>query len=102
MQATLKGNLSLRHGDKILQLKDVLVVPEFVKYIISVGRLSNGGNKIAFQDGDLVIEEPGGNAIVIQQMSQRIVTTLMHQWYSNRTKHMLARQHHLTKKARTK
>jgi hypothetical protein len=67
LNATKRGDLNLKCGANVMKLVDVQVVPGFIKNIISLGKLSKGGNKISFEGTKLVIENPQGKRIVVEQ-----------------------------------
>jgi transposase InsO family protein len=67
MQATKKGTLYLKKDNTILKLEDTLMIPNFSKNIISVGRLTKAGNKIYFEGPNLIIENPLGGKITVQR-----------------------------------
>jgi hypothetical protein len=67
LKATMTGDLTINCGDKAMSLKDVQVVPGFIKNIISLGKLSKEGNKIMFDGTTLIIENPKGDRLEVEQ-----------------------------------
>jgi Reverse transcriptase (RNA-dependent DNA polymerase)/gag-polypeptide of LTR copia-type/Zinc knuckle len=68
LRATKQGTLQLKNKEgNLIQLEDVQVVPGFIKNIISLGKLSRSGNKISFSDTKLVIKNPQGLTIEVEQ-----------------------------------
>ena len=75
MRATKRGTQYIRIGHDVLALKNVQVVPGFVKNIISLGKLAEAGNKISITSGSLYIENPSGKVIKVVKDSD---TSLFH------------------------
>ncbi|MFM8622139.1 MAG: reverse transcriptase domain-containing protein, partial [Holophagaceae bacterium] len=68
LNATKQGSLVLKCGsENTLKLDGVQVVPGMIKRIISIGRLSKNGNKISMDGTKMVIENPQGTKIVVEQ-----------------------------------
>lgn len=71
MEATLEGTLYLETKEKILiRLEQVKVVPGIAKDIISIGQLVKAGNNVEMGRGQMLIRNPSGGKILIEQRDQ--------------------------------
>lgn len=75
MRATKRGTQYIRIGHDVLALKNVQVVPGFVKNIISLGKLAEAGNMISITSDCLYIENPSGKRIRVDKDTD---TSLFH------------------------
>jgi hypothetical protein len=67
MESSKSGTMYLKSDDSLLKLEDTLVVPGFAKNIISVGRLIKAGNKVYTEGTSMIIENPHGGKITVEQ-----------------------------------
>jgi hypothetical protein len=71
MQTTSEGTLYLETRDKVkIRLDQVKVVPGIAKDIISIGQLVKAGNKVEMDRGHMLLRNPSGNKILIEQRDQ--------------------------------
>jgi hypothetical protein len=68
MKATKEGSLYLETEEKVIvRLDNVKVIPGIAKRIVSVGCLTKNGNKVEIANDQMILRNPTGSKILIEQ-----------------------------------
>ena len=69
LKATAIGDVCLeqKHTNKRMILREVMVIPEFARNLISVGRLNDAGNKFVRRKGESELTNPAGETMKLEK-----------------------------------
>ncbi|KAI2500190.1 hypothetical protein MHU86_14265 [Fragilaria crotonensis] len=73
LKATAIGDLCLeqKHTNKRMILREVMVIPDFARNLISVGRLNENGNEFVSRKDESELKNPSGDTMKFEKGNRR-------------------------------